>query len=80
MFFWWCKKQTNHAGMSPPLLYIFHFFFCGVDLHVSVSLAFFFFSFCLSSLYEVHARFIVFLLHGRVMELWLAYSLEKGQI
>lgn len=43
MFFWWCEKQTNHAGMSPPLPYIFHFSFCFVDLHVTVSLAFFFF-------------------------------------
>ena len=52
MFFWWCEKQTNHARTSPPLFYIFHFFSCGVDLLVTVSLVLslslsFFFAFLL---------------------------------
>ena len=64
-----CEKQTNHARTSPPLFYIFHFFSCGVDLLVTVSLAlslslslsFFLPIFCIKN-YVVYAHFIVFVL------------------
>ena len=67
MFFWWCEKQTNHARTSPPLFYIFHFFSCGVDLLVTVSLVlslslFFFLPFFCIKNYLVYAHLIVFVL------------------